>query len=282
MYEQGFGPGADENVFKNRGSVLLHGPRYFKGTGRKLGEAVKLQAIVLNKVDYKESDRILTLFSPEKGRLTASARGVKKPASKLRAGTELFAFGTYVLNETRGRFTVTAFDCIHSFHELREEFDRLSAAALLLKLCERTAAENEPAPELFALLLRCLDKLRDAAYPPAMVLSVFLLRFCAIIGYMPQLDYCSRCGGEDNLFYLEPAAGGICCAACTAGEHTVITGGCLFYMRRILSGGVSDAFLLKPTAKQAKELYLAVCGYASYFFDGKLKIMDYLAKYDLL
>lgn len=54
-----------------------------------MGEAVKLQAIVLNRVDYKESDRILTLLSPEKGKLTVSARGVKKQASKLRAGTEL-------------------------------------------------------------------------------------------------------------------------------------------------------------------------------------------------
>ena len=48
-----------------------------------MGEAVKLQAIVLNRVDYKESDRILTLLSPEKGKLTVSARGVKKQASKL-------------------------------------------------------------------------------------------------------------------------------------------------------------------------------------------------------
>ncbi len=247
-----------------------------------MGEAVKLQAIVLNKTDYKESDRILTLLSPEKGKLTASARGVKKQASKLRAGTELFAFGTYVLQETRGRFTVTAFDSIESFHELREDFDRLSAASLLLKLCDKTAEENEAAPELFLLLLQCLDKLRDQKYSVALVLSVFLFRLCAVMGYMPELEHCSRCGRSEELFYLEPRAGGICCSRCAQGRHTAVTGGCLFYMRRILQGSVNDAFLLKPTAKQAKELYAAVCGYASYFFEGRLKIMDYLIKYDLV
>jgi len=247
-----------------------------------LGEAVKLQAIVLNRVDYKESDRILTLLSPEKGKLTVSARGVKKQASKLRAGTELFAFGTYVLNETRGRFTVIAFDSIESFHKLREAFDRFSAGSLMLKLCDKTAAENEAAPELFLLLLRCLDKLRDPQYSAALVLSVFLLKLCAVMGYMPELEYCSRCGRREDLLYLEPQAGGICCNRCAEGGHAPITGGCLFYMRRILQGSVNDAFLLKPTARQAKELYFVVCGYASYFFEGRVKIMDYLAKYDLL
>ncbi len=247
-----------------------------------MGEAVKLQAIVLNKTDYKENDRILTLFSPEKGKITASAKGVKKPTSKLRAGTELFAFGDYILSETRGRYIITAFDGIDSFHELREEFDRLSAATLLLKLCDKSSTENEAAPELFILLLRCLDKLRDQKYSVAVVLSVFLLKLCAVMGYMPALDCCSRCGEKENLFFLVPQAGGICCSQCAEEKHTVITGGCLFYMRKILQGSINDAFLLKPSLKQARELYFAVCGYASYFFEGKLKIMDYLSKYDLL
>ena len=61
-----------------------------------MGEQIKIQAIVLNKVDYKDNDRVLTLFSPQKGRVTVSCKGVKKQNSKLRAGSELFAFGTYI------------------------------------------------------------------------------------------------------------------------------------------------------------------------------------------
>ena len=96
-----------------------------------MGETIRMQAIVLNKTDYRDSDRILTLFAPDKGKLTASAKGVKKQNAKNRAAGEVFAFVTFLLADTRGRYTGTGFDSIDSFHELREDFDRLAAASLL-------------------------------------------------------------------------------------------------------------------------------------------------------
>ncbi len=244
-----------------------------------MGEQLKIQAIVLNKVDFKDNDRILTLFSPVKGKVTVSVKGVKKQNSKLRAGSEVFAFGTYILTETRGRYTVTGYDSIDSFHELREDFDRLSFAAMLLKITEKAVSENEGDVELFSLLIDSLHKLRGD-FPLAYTVAVFLMKFCSIFGYQPELNKCVGCGCEEDLVCLSPQAGGVACLKCNNCEHIVITGGCLYYLRKIYSG--DDPFIYKPTEKQIKELYRTACYYTAYFFDEKIKIMDYINKYQLV
>ncbi len=245
-----------------------------------MGEPLKIRAVVLKKTDYRDNDRILTLFSPEKGKLTVSVKGVKKQNSKLRAGSELFAFGNYILTETRGKYTVTGYDSIEPFHELRDDFDRLSAGVLLLKTAELAAAEDSEEPFLFTLLLRCLDKLREHNIPAGLTVSAFLLKFCELSGYAPRLDKC-LCGSTE-LIAVSPENGGAICKNCIDCEHMAVSGGCLFFMRKILDYDIEKVFVLKPSEKQLKELYHASCAYTAYFFDEKLRIMDYISKYDLV
>ena len=68
---------------------------------------VKVNAIVIRAVDYKDNDRILTLYSLEKGKITAGIKGVKKAGAKLKFASEPFCFAEYILAEKNGRYTVT-------------------------------------------------------------------------------------------------------------------------------------------------------------------------------
>lgn len=245
-----------------------------------MGESIKIRGIVLNKTDYKDSDRILTLFSPEKGKITVSSKGVKKQNSKLRAGSELFAFGYYVLNETRGRFTVTGYDSVESFHELREDFDRLAFGTLMLKITEKSVFESDG--EIFSLLIRSLDKLRNTKLSPTFVSAVFLLKLCSLNGYEPFAEKCVLCGNVEGLIYLSPSLGGFCCTDCKTEGHIPVTGGCFYYVKHIIKSDFDGAFLLKPNEKQAKELFVAISKYTAYFFDERIKILDYILKYNLV
>jgi len=247
-----------------------------------MGEPIKIQAIVLNKVDFKDNDRVLTLFSPQLGKVTASAKGVKKQSSKLRASSEIFAFGTYILTETRGKYIVTSFDLIESFYELREDFDRLSVGTLLLKMCEKAVQQNEPNGEMFVLLINCLDRLRDKNIAVGLTVAVFMLKFCTLFGYMPEFEKCIGCGKREGLICLSPQAGGVTCADCNDFDHIVVSGGCLFYMRKICSGQLDEVFKIKPSQVQARELFRVTCFYTAYFFDEKIRLMDYIEKYQLI
>ncbi|MBO5328139.1 MAG: DNA repair protein RecO, partial [Clostridia bacterium] len=88
---------------------------------------VKTEAIVLKAVDYKDNDKLLTLFSPTLGKITAGARGVKKPTAKLAFATQPFCFAEYVLAEKGGRYTVTSAYLHESFFALREDVTRYFA-----------------------------------------------------------------------------------------------------------------------------------------------------------
>ena len=247
-----------------------------------MGEQIKTQAIVLNKVDFKDNDRVLTLFSAQKGKITVSCKGVKKQNSKLRAASEVFAFGTYVLAESKGRYTVTGYDSIDSFFELRDDFERLTLGVLFLKICEKSISQGESNIELFSLLINCLHKLREPDVAPGFVASVFLLKYSSIMGYQPELENCAKCSNNTELLFFSASAGGVLCKNCNDAEHIAITGGCLKYMQKICFCDFEDIFLFNPTPKQIKELFLATSYYTAYFFDEKLKIMDYINKYQII
>jgi len=80
---------------------------------------VKTEAIVLQAIDYKDDDKLLTLFSPTLGKITAGIRGVKKPKAKLAFSAQPFCFAEYILAEKGGRYTVTNAYLHESFFSLR-------------------------------------------------------------------------------------------------------------------------------------------------------------------
>ena len=89
---------------------------------------VKTDAVVLKAIDYKDNDKLLTLFSPSLGKITAGIKGVKKPKAKLAFAAQPFCFAEYVLAERGGRYTVTAAYLHESFFELRADVEAFYAA----------------------------------------------------------------------------------------------------------------------------------------------------------
>lgn len=174
-------------------------------------------AIVLRYANYRENDRMLTLFSPTRGLVEAVARGCRKPKSKLLSASELFALGEFELFEKDGRYTVTGFTLTENFYALREDWDRLNCGVYLLALCEAAVQPGEPARELFMLLLHTLSRLTFTRQPWKPLLTGFLAHFAACEGYRPRLAHCVRCGrrlAPEEPAWFDPREGGLVC-----GQH---------------------------------------------------------------
>ncbi len=174
-------------------------------------------AIVLRHVNYRDNDRMVTLFSPSRGRIDAVIRNCRKPKShNLNAG-ELFALGDYSLYENGGRVTVTSVHLIETFYALRQDYERLTCGTYLLSLTEAVIEPEQERRELFMLLLHTLSRLTFSDQPWRPLLAGFLLHFSACEGFKPRLNHCVLCGKK--LEEAEPCAfdleeGGLCCAAC--------------------------------------------------------------------
>lgn len=152
------------------------------------------QALVLREVTYKESDKILTLFSKEVGKITATARGCRKRNSPLSAGCQQLFWSQFVLSEHKGRWWVKEVAIEHEFQYLPQDFARFSLANYFAEVGEVLAIEDVPQEELLTLLLNCLYVLDSRLdLPISMIKSVFELRVACESGYEPLVDTCSIC-----------------------------------------------------------------------------------------
>ena len=197
-------------------------------------------AIVLRSADYRENDRMLTLFSPTRGRLEALARGCRRPKSPLLSAGELFALGDFELYERNGRLTVTAFSPIETFWPLRQDYDRLACGAYLLEVTEAVVQPGAPDQELFMLLLHTLSRLTfsDQEWKP--LLAGFLLHFADCEGHKPRLNHCVVCGRrlrEDEPLRWDNREGGLRCADCGGEGCPPVTPGQAQWMRDALQSG---------------------------------------------
>jgi len=179
---------------------------------------LKTQAIVLRSIRYGEADRILHLYTPRHGRLSAIAKGVRRSRSRFGARLEPFFHVGIVLHEGRGElFTVTGVDTIAAHGPLRDHAATLDAAARACDAVARLFETGDPHPEVFRLLANELALLSsDAVHArPANGLA-FRLKLLLAAGIVPQLASCASCGENEHLQGFSAAAGGVVCGSCEA------------------------------------------------------------------
>ena len=157
---------------------------------------IKTEAIVLQAMDYKDNDKLLTLFSPTLGKLTAGIRGVKKPKAKLSFAAQPFCFAEYILAEKGGRYTVTNAYLHESFFEIRSDITRFYAACAAAEICRELSTENENHEALFIGFIECLKSLCLAGEDEAEALIAFALVALHESGYPIDLGYLEECNGD--------------------------------------------------------------------------------------
>ena len=176
---------------------------------------IKVNAINLKSFDYKENDKILTLFTYEKGLLTVRIKGVKKAQAKLKFASEPFCFGEYNLVLGNGGLSVIGCNNNELFYNLRSNLDLYTAGCCLLEYCSQFIQENQADTVLFTLLIKCLNMLCYGTAKAENLLLYFLINALGCNGY--KMDYCNcfSCGKEiTDKAYIDLNQGGFMCGNC--------------------------------------------------------------------
>lgn len=171
------------------------------------------KALVLRVTDYNDKDCLLTLLTPEQGKLTVKARGLRRKNSPLIAPCQLLAFGEYTLFEYRGQYTVNEAQSIELFQGLRRDLGKLSLGTYFAQAAEVLSQEDTPNPELLSLVLNCLFALDKLGKAEMMVKAVFELRAASLAGYTPDLFGCHGCGDQTPA-YFDISGGILLCEKC--------------------------------------------------------------------
>ncbi|HSK16732.1 MAG TPA: DNA repair protein RecO [Gaiellaceae bacterium] len=186
------------------------------------------EAVVLRSIRYAEADCVLHLYTLEKGRVGAIAKGVRKTTSRFGGRLEPFSHVELLLHEGRGDLhTVRGAQLVRSHDRSRSDPYRLAVGHIGLEAVLRLFVEEEAQPPAFHALARFLDLLDavEAELPakPALeplVLS-FQLKLLWLAGYLPHLASCAACGGAGPLVAFSARAGGAVCGDCSAGTLPV-------------------------------------------------------------
>jgi DNA repair protein RecO (recombination protein O) len=182
--------------------------------------SVKTEAIVLRSLRYGEADRILHLYTPHRGRVSAIAKGVRKARSRFGGRLEPFFRVDGVFHEGHSEMlTVTSVTTISPHPRLREHAACLDVAARCCDAVGRLFATDDPHPGVYHLLANELSLL-DAEPERATAANAvaFRLKLLVAAGLSPHLSACASCGEREHLVGFSGAAGGVVCGACEAGS----------------------------------------------------------------
>jgi DNA repair protein RecO (recombination protein O) len=186
-----------------------------------MGRTYKTEAVVLRSIRFAEADRVLHLYTLDRGRVGAVAKGVRKTTSRFGGRLEPLSHVELMLHAGSGELqTVTGVSLVRAHRAAREDYYRLSVGLIGAEAMLRLFSEQEANARAFTALTRFLDLLDEA--PPAaerpaldpLALS-FQLKLLWLSGYLPHLTSCAECGTEDvPLVGYSPRAGGGVCAPC--------------------------------------------------------------------
>jgi DNA repair protein RecO (recombination protein O) len=152
-----------------------------------------LQAIVLRRMQFAETDNILTLYSRERGRISAIAKGARKPVSRLSGACEVLNHSRFQLASAKNLQVVRQAEIVASFAPLREDLLRLANGLYIADLLGAFVVDGDPQPDLFDLLEFSLHLIAAVA-APTLAARWFELRLLDHLGYAPILDECVYCG----------------------------------------------------------------------------------------
>jgi DNA repair protein RecO (recombination protein O) len=239
----------------------------------------KTEAVVLRSFRLGEADRVLHLYTLERGRIGAVAKGIRRTKSRFGARLEPLSHVELLLHQGASELqTVTGVELIHSHRPAREDPYRLAVGLVGLEAMLRLFSEQEANPRAFGALTRFLDLLDEVAVPgdrnargalDPLVLS-FQLKLLWLSGYLPHVTSCAECGAQDGLVGYSPRAGGAVCAACRDETTLSLAPEGLRGIESLLSRPLADAATVGLTPRATRDAHAVIT--SSYEFHGGFRL----------
>ncbi len=235
--------------------------------------------IVLRRINFGETDRIVTLLTRERGKISAIAKGARKPISRLAGPTELMTCSRMQLATGRNLDIITQVDVKESFPRISSNLRKIAHATYLMELVDRMTEEHEQNVDLFETLLSSLY-LMERPNDPEKITHMFELQFMRILGYEPVLDRCVRCESpipSDEL-YFSPSLGGVACRECgpLPEDAMQVLPETTDTMRRLLDAEAPEVERMEIPPDVMEQISRAMRWYIRYRSERELKSAEFL------
>jgi DNA repair protein RecO (recombination protein O) len=225
-----------------------------------------------------EADRVLHLYTLDRGRVGAVAKGVRKTKSRFGARLEPLSHVELLLHQGQSDLqTVTGVELLRSHQAAREDYYRLSVGLIGAEAMLRLFSEQEANERAFTALTRfleVLDALPHTADRPALdpLALSFQLKLLWLSGYLPHLTSCAECGTDDaTLVGYSPRAGGAVCGGCAGRAEAIgLSAEGIRYVEELLQAPLADAQALEHNERASRDALRVIT--ASYEYHGGFRL----------
>ena len=219
---------------------------------------VKTKGIVLAETNFSEADKMLTVLTPDLGKISCVAKGARRLQNKLMPTSQVFAFSDMILYRGKNdSYYINSAELIEPFYSLRVDYDKLEAAMACIKFIKKNVHENQSSVLLLKLLLNTIYLLSIGEKDAEFVKDVYELKATCLMGYSPQVNGCVECGSNDIIGF-SMKKNGMICRYCGIVDKSLIElkPGTVATIKYIVNSDLKKLFSFNITEDIVKELQL--------------------------
>ena len=245
----------------------------------KVARFYKTEGIVLRSIATLESDRLITLLSPDLGKLRIMARGARKVNSKL--GGHLDVLNRVIINISEGRtfYLATGVQALETFGSIKKDLDQMATAMYLSELTDKLTPEGQANSTIYSLLVKAFRHINENGLNPIIALYTEL-HLLGESGYLPELNQCVQCEREilTNPYGYSPGSAGVICSHCFSSQvsYFPLTQNGLKVLRFLASNSFSEACRLRINVSLEKELQNLIGSSIQYILEHELGTASFL------
>lgn len=240
--------------------------------------------MILSATPIGEYDKRIVLLTKEKGKLSAFARGARRPTCQLAGATAPCTFGTFAIYEGRTSNTIHSVEVQNYFAELRMDIEAAYYAFYFLEFADYYAREGSDEREMLKLLYQTMRILTKKTIPLSLVRYIFELKAVTINGEGPQVFQCISCGDKERRIFFSVKKGGLVCEKCKAGVSDAVPlhTSTLYAMQYIVSSSIEKLYTFTLSEEVCDEFGKLMERYLDVYVDRKFKSLEVLEQINSL
>ena len=238
---------------------------------------VILTGIVLESTNVGEFDKRLVILTKEAGRVTAFAKGARRPNNPLVAACSPFCFGTFDAFEGRNSYHISKANITNYFRDLVLDYDKVCLGSYFLEVASFLSVEGMDERQRLALLYQSLKALESGRFSATLLKDIYDLKSWVIDGEYPNVFQCQCCGKKENLTTFSLKRHGMLCRDCGNLESGIdISGSTLYAMQFIVSSKIEKLYTFVLNNETEEELTRILSAYRLNYRSHKYKSEEFL------